>query len=183
MNPFRFLVGVIIVLMFACSSSDPKLEIDKLVKENKIAEAKFKYQALVEKADNPNIERQFINFLFEHNQFYDFKKVSEGFLRRFPGDEEVKQLMFSYYSRLASDAERQELYEEAMDYIVSHLLSPDFPEFRKWESRQTTIFKKWYTLMEEKGDLNGQKKVLSQMKSLGFDNLAKDLAPQLYDEI
>ena len=172
-----------LVLLGACSKPDPMQEIDALVAENKIVPAKKKFKELVESESNPDLERQYIRFLWDHRQYRDFIKYAETHLRQYPDDSEIKHLEFEYYAKLAMDAERQEDFATALGYIVSKLLSPDYQNYRKWESRQTTVFKKWFNKAKESDDIVMQKKVLVQMKYLGFDNLAQSLAPDLYNDL
>lgn len=158
-------------------------EINKLVADGKVSKAKIKYRELVEKEQDPNLERKFILFLYKHESYRDFKRTSSEFLARYPNDKEVTNMVFEYYAMLAEAAEKDERYEDAMDYIVSKLLNPEYSEMARWEKRQTEILQKWYYQVAEKGELNSQKKVLLNMKNLGFENLGKTLDPELYKTI
>ena len=171
------------LLLFGCSGTDPQQEIADLIAANKIVEAKTKYEALVESSDNPVIERQFINFLYEHRHYRDFLTRAEGFMKRYPDDTEIKTMIFDYYGMLATDAEKRGDYADAMAYIVSKLLSPDYRDYRKWESKQTSLFNKWYESAKAKGDTNAQRDVLTRMIALGFENMAQSLDPELYESL
>ncbi len=181
MKVFAGLLYAAAILFSACSGQDPKQEIEALIAQKKIVEAKKKYEEELEKNPNTSLEREFIQFLFDNNHYRDFKMRADQFMIRFPQDGEVKLLVFKYYDKLARDAERSGKYATTMQYIVTHLLDPEYPDHRKWESRQTTIFKKWFEVALEEKDANMQKDVLNQMMVLGFDNLAKDLDPDLYE--
>ena len=182
MKPITFLL-LTALMMVQCSKPDPMIEINQLVEEGKTSQAKAKYKALVDKENNPNVERNYLRFLFDHKQYIDFKKESAKFLHRYPTDAEVKNLQFNYYAILATNAEQQKDFESAMDYIVTKLLSPDYADFRQWESRQSSILKKWYNHAKEKSDINEQTEVLIKMKNLGFENLARSLAPEDFEKL
>ncbi|MCB1052745.1 MAG: hypothetical protein KDC71_19240 [Acidobacteria bacterium] len=171
------------LLLFNCGGGG---EIDKakaLAAEGKVIDAKNLYEAHLAKDPNPNVEREFIQFLFDNKFYVDFNTRAKNFLARFPQDTVTKNLMFEYYSRLAKDAERLGNYQTAMELIAAHLLSPDYSEWRKWESRQPTILKKWYEAAAEKGVESDMKKVLVQIRALGYDNLAQTLNAELFAQI
>ena len=173
----------VLLALVHCSSGDPMKEINALVEAGDIPQAKSKFKQLIAENKVPGIHRQYIQFLFDQKQFLDFRREASDYLNKEPDDQEIKLLQFDYYARLATDAERQENYRQALDYIVSWLLSPDYPQYRKWESRQTTVLKKWYEQAEAKQDPILQKEVLVTMRNLGFDNLALSVAPELYKTI
>lgn len=174
------LIGLLIALLLACSREDSMKEVNALIEAGKIPQAKMKYKEVVEESGNQRVAQQYIRFLYEHEQFLDFRREAFDYLRKYSDDMEIRLLQFKYYARLASDAEKQGNYALALDYIVTRLLSPDFPDFKKWENRQTTVLSKWYNSAKEKQNLNMQKEVLVQMRNLGFENLAKSVAPELY---
>ena len=178
-----FFVLSAVFLLIGCPGPDPMIEINKHIEAGDIRQAKTKYKAYVQEADNPNIERKYISFLFEQKQYHDFKREVIGYLQRFPQDKEIQSLEFQYYAKLATDAERQKNYELALDYIVNKLLSPDFADYRKWESRQTTIFKKWFERARDENNANTQRVIIVRMSALGFDSLAQSLAPDIYADI
>lgn len=153
------------------------LEINQLVEKGQIPKAKLKYQELVEREQDPNLERKFIKFCYEHEQYHDFRRQSQSYLSRYPDDKEVKNMQFEYYAKLTRDAERQKLYGTALDYIVTKLLDPDYSESGRWEKRQSEILQKWY---EQAEDDEKRKKILNHMKNHGFENLAKTVNPELY---
>ena len=171
------------LFLIGCTGNDPQQEIADLVAANKIVEAKTKYEELVESKDNPVVERQFINFLYEHRHYRDFLTRAEGFLRRYPEDSEIQTMIYDYYGMLATDAEKRGDYADAMSYIVAKLLSPEYRDYRKWESRQTSLFNKWYEAAKSKNDVNMQRDVLTQMIVLGFENMAQNLDPELFSTI
>jgi hypothetical protein len=148
-----------------------------------VREAKKLYKEWVEAENNPNIEREYIRFLFENKQYRDFDRAVTSYLQSYPEDSEIKNIRFDYYAKLAADAEEQGYYGDALHYIVNFLLSPDFRDYRRWESRQVTVLKKWYEDQEAKKDEAGMRKVLNNMVNLGFENMAKSLNPQIYEEI
>ncbi len=174
---------VLLMLLVACSSKDPLEEVNALVASGDIVAAKKKYQELVEAENNPNIEREYIKFLYEQKQYQDFKRNVGDYLARYPEDLEIMELNFDYFAMLATDAERQGDYEAALDYIVTKLLSSDYKDFRKWETKQSTVLKKWYTEAEENEDPLAMREALIKMRNLGFENLARSLAPEIYNEI
>ena len=173
----------LLMLLVGCSQRDYSAEIKQLVDDNKIRNAKVLYKEWVEKERNPNIEREYIQFLFDHKQYRDFDNTAKDYLSRYPQDSEVKNLRFDYYALLAGASEREGRYGDALFYITQHLLSPDYRDYRRWESRQGTVLKKWYEYAEKDDDPAERRKVLVQMRNLGFDNLAKSLNPELYAEL
>ena len=183
MKTIGMVTAILVFLFAACQQSDPVQEINDLVAQNKLRDAKIKYRELVEQTDNPNVWRDYIHFLYENKQYVDFDRECASYLRKYPDDVETMNLNFEYYAKLAGEAERQKDFESAMFYIVTHLLSPDFKDYRKWESRQATVLRKWFQDARDKNDITEQKKVLSEMINLKFENLAKSLAPDLYAEI
>lgn len=158
-------------------------EIDKLIAQGEIAAAKQKFRDYSAAEDNPNIERAYIQFLYEHDQYIDFKNSVVTYLNKYPEDTEIKQLEFEYYAKLAADAERIGDYGTAIDYIVKKLLVPEFRDNKRWESRQTTIFRKWYEETKAKGDRVEQERIMTLMRNLGFENLARTIDPEVYDEL
>jgi hypothetical protein len=166
-------------LLLACGSGKELEKIEQLVAAGKALEAKKLYEEYLNNNTNPNIERAYIRFLFDNKMYVDFNAVGKAFLARFPQDTDTKNLFFEYYGKLARDAERQGQYETASRLITAHLLSPDYSEWRKWESRQTTILKKWYEETAVGGQEADMRKVLVQIRALGFENLASSLAPEL----
>lgn len=167
------------MLVLACNKSDPMQEVNALVNQGKIAQAKIKFEELVEREQDPNLERKFIQFCFEHQQYQDFARVSLDYLNRFPTDVEIKNLQFEYYALLAKNAEQRKEYALAIDYIVKKLLNVDYVDHSKWEKRMTSILTKWYQAEKEKGNVNGQREALLRMRDLKFENLANDLDPGL----
>ncbi|QTD47546.1 hypothetical protein [Sulfidibacter corallicola] len=98
-------------------------------------------------------------------------------MNKHPDDVEIKNLEYDHYADLAESSERTGDYPNAIQYIVQKLLSPDYRDHRRWEGRLGDILRKWYKEAEEQGDINLQKKVLTDMIALGFTNLAESLAP------
>lgn len=184
---FRCMAVCLVLLTFMtwvdCTREDPMKRIDQLVEQGDVPEAKKAFKAYVERSENPNVERLYIEFLFKHKMYHDFRQEAPAFLERFPEDKAIQHLQFEYYALMASDAERLGRYEEALDFIVTHLLDPDYIDHPKWESRQTALLRKWYQEAEDQGNRSLQLKVLAQMKSLGLDNLGRSLAPELYKEL
>lgn len=174
------IVSLLVVMLVACGGADPMVEINKLVEKGQVPKAKVLYQEWVDREQDPNLERKFIKFCFEHEQYGDFRRQSQSYLSRYPDDKEVKNMTFEYYAKLARDAERQKLYGTALEYIVTHLLDPDYAESSRWEKRQSEILRKWY---EQQEDKDGQKKILNHMRNHGFENLAKTIDPELYSEL
>lgn len=166
-------------LLLSCGGTKDLERIDQLVAAGKTLEAKNLYDEYLKKNPNPNVERAYIRFLFDNRMYVDFNVVAKAFLARFPQDTDTKNLFFEYYGKLARDAERLGQYETASRLITEHLLSPDYSEWRKWESRQTTILKKWYEETSARGEEADMRKVLVQIRALGFENLARSLAPEL----
>jgi len=179
----RNLFLLLALVIIGCSSGDPLEEIQTLVDDGDIVGAKKMYADIVEAEDNPNIEREYIKFLYDHKQYHDFRRQSTAYLDLYPQDLEIKELHFDYYAMLATNAERQGDYEDALDYIVTRLLSSEYKDFRKWETKQSTVLKKWFTEAEEEGNQLRMREALIKMRNLGFDNLARSLAPDLYREI
>ncbi|MDJ0836662.1 MAG: hypothetical protein QNK37_09100 [Acidobacteriota bacterium] len=158
-------------------------EINQMIADGNKVQAKQKFKELVEKEDNPNIERKYIKFLYEQAQYHDFRLSVSDYLRRNPEDGEIKELQFDFYAKLASDAERVGNYEDALDYIVAKLLDEDYKDFRKWEGKQASIFKKWYNEAKEKGDKATMKDAVLKMYNMELKNLAQSLDPELFDEV
>ncbi len=167
----------------ACSQPDPVQEINELAAAGRVSEAKVKYKEALEKNPDRGLTRQFVQFLFDNKHYRDFIKQANEYLDRYPEDNAVKHLRFEYYAMLAGDAERQGQYNLAIEYIVAHLLSPDYRDYLTWESRQVDVFKNWFAAVEKEGSVVKQKDVLTRMKNLGFGNLAQTLAPDLYAEL
>ena len=170
-------------LMVGCSSVDPTIEIKQLAASGDVMNAKLKFKALVEKEKDPNLERQYIQFLFEHKQYSDFNRQARTFLAEYPEDKDVKNLKFEFFAKLATDAERSKNYSDANYYIVTELTNPEYAGSSRWEKRQTEILRKWYEQAKEEKDEPKQKKVLSEMKNLGFENLARNLDPEVFKTI
>jgi hypothetical protein len=168
------------MLVLACSKGDPMIEVNALIGQGKISQAKIKFEELVEREQDPNLERKFIQFCFEHQQYQDFSRVASDYLNRFPDDAEIKNLQFEHYALLAKNAEQRKDYALAVDYIVKKLLNVEYADHGKWEKRLTSILSKWYQAEKEKGDSNGQREAISRMRDLKFDNLANDLDPELF---
>ena len=184
MKSIQWFVSILALLfLFACATADPMDEINKMIAEGKTVQAKQLFQELVAKEANPNVERQFIKFLFEQAQYHDFRREVSDYLGRFPEDGEIKELQFDFYAKLASDAERGGNYEDALDYIVTKLLDQEYQDFRKWESKQATVLKKWYNESKEKEDLASMKDAVMKMHNLGFENLATSLDVELSQEV
>ena len=155
-------------------------EINELVAAGKIFDAKKKFEAYADSSGSQLVERDYIQFLYDNRIYQDFKRRVDAYLTRYTDDSEFKQLRFDYYGKLASDAERREDYGMAMEYIVKQLLSPDNREQRKWETRQTTLYRKWYQQAMTKDDESLRKSLLNQMMDFGFQNLARDLDEELF---
>lgn len=177
------LCSTLFLVLAACSQRDYQSEIDAAISQDNVRQAKELYKAWVEAEDNPNIEREYIRFLFENKQYRDFDRVVSTYLRTYPEDTEIKNLRFDYYAKLAGDAEEQGYYGDAIHYIVNYLLSPDFRDYRRWEDRQVTILKKWYEEEEKKKDQAAMRKVIQNTINLGFENLAKSMNMEIYQEI
>ncbi len=171
------------LMLLGCGDGDRLAEINKLQAAGEVREAIQVYREWVESSKNPNVEREYLKFLFENKQYLDFSKDVRSYVARFPQDGEIMELQFEYYARLARDAERTEQYETAIDYIVSYLLSPDYSDYRKWESRQTTILRKWLQEAIDEGDVTEQKNVVAKMMVMNFGNLAESVAPEIYQEL
>lgn len=173
----------LVVLVLGCSQRDYQSEIKAAISQDNIREAKDLYKEWVDAEDNPNIEREYIRFLFENKQYRDFDRAISDYLATYPEDSEIKNLRFDYYAKLATDAEEQGYYGDALHYIVNFLLSPDFRDYRRWEDRQTAVLKKWYEEEAKKKNEDGIRKVLVNMMNLGFENMAKSLNPEVYKEL
>jgi hypothetical protein len=178
-----FLSVLCLALLLACGGEDQRKNIDNLVAQGDVVGAKNTFKELVETSDDPNLTRDYIQFLFEHRQYQDFRRSAREYLAKYPEDKQVKGLMFDYYAMLASNAERQKDFETALDYVVRELLNPDYVDYGKWEKRQTTILTRWFEHAKDKGDDNELRKVLVRMENLGFENLARSLAPELFDTV
>lgn len=174
--------GWVVLLLFvvSCGKEDKLAKINELIAAGETREATQIYKAWAEESKNPNIQREYIRFLFDNKQYHDFVKEVRPYLSEHREDTAIRDLQFEYYALLARDAERVGNYETALDYIVTYLLSPDFAEYRKWESRQTTILRKWFQEAVDEGDETEQKNVVSKMLVLNFENLAETLAPEIY---
>lgn len=170
-----FIVAFFALLLQSCGGQDPMAEVNALIAEGKVPQAKIAYQKLVEKEQDPNLERKYIQFCFEHEQYRDFDRSAIDYLSRYPQDTEVKNLQFEYYAILAKNAERQKDYALALEYVVQKLLNDEYADFEKWEGRQTTLLNKWYEHEKKSNDEEGMKEALITMRNLGFDNLAMDL--------
>jgi len=181
----KTLLGLLagIALFIGCGSENKLAKINELQAAGNLRDAAKVYKEWVDSSKNPNIERDYIKFLFDNKLFLDFSKEVRSYLERFPQDTDVKELQFEYYARLARDAERTNNYEAALDYIAANLLDQNYSEYRKWESRQTTILRKWYQEAADKGDISEQKSIVTKMISRGFDNLASSIAPEIYQEM
>lgn len=183
MNFLKYFLMLMILVAVSCSSGDPMEEIDTLISQKKYTEAKEKFQKVVDNGAGPAVERRYIEFLYERNLYRDFDKQIKHYLDAYPNDKEVRNLQFEYYAKLASAAEQQGNYQDAMFYIVAHLLSPDYRDYRKWENRQSTILRKWFESAAEKGNEADKKKAITQMINLSFGNLAKTLDIDLYNAL
>lgn len=177
------LCSSLLLLLVACSQRDYESEIKAAISEDNIREAKTLYREWVDAEKNPNIEREYIRFLFENKQYRDFDRAISSYLQTYPEDSEIKNLRFEYYAKLAADSEEQGYYGDAIHYIVNYLLSPDFRDYRRWEGRQVIILKKWYEKAEGEKDDAEMRKIVSNTVNLGFDNLAKTMNPEIYDDI
>jgi len=176
-------IALPLLLLAACSQSDPRQELEQLKTGGQVSQIKEKYREILAAGPDRALSREFIQFLYDQKHYRDFIKEANGYLSRNPDDADIRNLRFEYYAMLAADAERQGNYAMAMEYIVAHLLSPDYADYRTWETRQVDVFKDWFAKTESEGDVYRQKEVLSRMKNLGFENLAKTLAPDLYAEL
>jgi len=175
---------LVLALLCSCSSEDPMTKVNKLINEGRIAEAKKIFKNYSDTSSDPLIKQAYIQFLYERKQYHDFRREAVTHLQAYPEDKTVKDLEFNYYAKLATDAERQQQFEMALDYIVAKLLSPDFQDYRKWERQQTVILKDWFDWAAKQENPEQKKKeVLTKMKSLGFDNLGQSLAPEMWDQI
>lgn len=179
----RLILVAVVLVVVGCKSGDPVKEIDQLIAQKKYIQAKEKFQELVDNGAGPVVERRYIEFLYERKLYRDFSKQIKHYLDEYPNDKEVRSLQFDYYARLAQDAERMGNYQDAMFYIVTHLLSPDYREYRKWESHQTTVLRKWYEDAAAKNDEGDKKKAITQMINLSFENLARTLDPDLFQSL
>lgn len=173
----------VFMFMLGCQSDDPMVEVDNLIAEGKFTQAKVKWQKVVDEGADPAVERRFIEFLYEKKLYQDFSKQIKSYLNKYTNDKEIKNLQFEYYARLANGAEQQGNYQDAMFYIVTYLLSPDYRDYRKWEARQTTVLRKWYQAAAEKDNEADKKKAITQMINLSYENLAKTLDPDLYQAL
>lgn len=184
MNIFKGVFIAVLLILTGCQSDDPVAEIDQLIADKNYSQANQKYKELVDsgKAD-PAIQRRYIEFLYERKLFRDFAKRIKNYLAAFPNDTEVRNMQFEYYAKLANAAEQQGNYQDAMFYIVTHLLSPDYTDYRKWEARQTTVLRKWYQTAAEKNNEADKKKAITQMINLSFENLARTMDPDLYQAL
>lgn len=169
--------------LISCSTVDPMDEINQLAASGKIVPAKKQFKELVEAEDNPNLEREYIKFLYEHKQYLDFKNASSSYLSRQPQDTEIQNLNFDFYAKLATDAERAGNYEDALFYIVNKLLKEEYKDFRQWESKTTVVLKKWFNEAEAKEDEPAMIEIMTQMQSLGYENMAKSLDPALFEKM
>lgn len=179
MKLIRMMAIALMMLVLACSKGDPMAEVNALVSQGKISQAKVKFEELVEREQDPNLERKFIQFCFEHQQYQDFSRVASDYLNRFPDDAEIKNLQFEHYALLAKNAEQRKDYGLAVEYIVKKLLNVEYADHGKWEKRLTSILTKWYQAEKEKGNINGQREAINRMIDLKFENLANDLDPSL----
>lgn len=171
------------LLLLACGGNDPLAEVNALIAEGKVPQAKLKFQELVEKEQDPNLDRQFILFCYEHKQYRDFSRMIQDYKRRFPEDVEIKQLEFEYYAILAKNAERQKDFSGALQYVVNKLLDPDYADMAKWEGRQTDILTKWYNHGKENNDEAEMMRALVTMRNLEFTNLAMDLDKERFESL
>lgn len=183
MKGILLVLSIGIGLLSACSSEDPMIEINQLVADKKTGQAKEKYKELVDQADNPNVWREYVKFLFEHNQFHDFKREAREYLAKNAQDLEIRNLQFDFYAKLATDAEKSGSYGTAMEYIHNKLLNENYKEYRKWESKQVAIFSKWFNEVKEKGEESQMDEVISKMIVFGFGNLAREKDEERYVRI
>lgn len=183
MKIIKGLLIAVTLVMFGCQSDDPIAEIDQLIAEQKYSEANKKYKEVVDAGADAATQRRYIEFLYERKLYRDFDKRIKQYLNAFPNDTEVRNFQFEYYAKLANAAEQQGNYQDAMFYIVTYLLSPDFTDYRKWEGRQTTVLRKWYQSAAEKNNEADKKKAITQMINLSFENLAKTMDPDLYQAL
>ena len=180
MNILKCVFIAVLLVLLGCQSDDPVAEIDQLIAEKNYSQANLKYKELVDSGADPAIQRRYIEFLYERQLFRDFAKRIKQYLKSYPNDTEVRNLQFEYYAKLANGAEQQGNYQDAMFYIVTYLLSPDYTDYRKWETRQTTVLRKWYKAAADKNDESDKKKAITQMINLSFENLARTMDPDLY---
>lgn len=169
--------------LWSCSNGDQMKKIKELESAGEIQESKKLFKEYADRSGNPNVEREFIMFLYRHEQFYDFRNAVTPYLQRHADDTEIRNLRFDYFARLARDADRVGNYEDAIKYISEHLLKPEYLDAEKWESKQTVILRKWYQAEAESGDAARQTYVLKKIKELGLDNLGRSLAPERYDSL
>ncbi len=183
MKGILLVLSIGIGLLFACGSKDPMVEINQLINAKKTGQAKEKYKELVEQENNPNVWREYVKFLFEHNQFHDFKREAREYLAKNAQDLEIRNLQFDFYAKLATDAEKSGQYGTAMEYIHNKLLDENYKEYRKWESKQVAIFSKWFNEAKGKEDQAEMEEVVVSMIEFGFKNLAREKAPELHKKV
>ena len=177
------LLVISILFLAACGGKDPMAEVNALIAEGKVPQANVVFKEMVEREQDPNLERKYVQFCFEHKQYRDFARAVSDYIARYPEDVELKNLQFEYYAILAQNAERTKDYAMALEYIVQKLLNVDYADHTKWEARQTTILTKWYQHEKEKDNDTGMRKALATMRNLGFGNLGKDLDPERYADL
>lgn len=183
MNMKSLFACLSILLLLACGGEDKMVKVRELTAAGKLGDAKRLYQEHVEAEANPNIERDYIRWLYEHKQYQDFRNAIRSFLARYPNDTEVKQLRYDYYATYVSEQERAKNYGEAYEKLVKHLLDTDFQDYKKWEARQTSILRKWYQTAEEKEDESEMRMVILNMVNHGFDNLAESMNEEMYKQV
>ncbi|PIE90251.1 MAG: hypothetical protein CR997_06590 [Acidobacteria bacterium] len=176
------LLSLVIGMLVGCSKEDAYDKIRKLETEGKAVEAKQLFESFLAENEDKALERSYIQFLFDNKFYLDFNREANRYLLQNPNDLTIKNLNFRYYAILAENAERQGDYDQALTYIVNNLLSRDYEDHQYWELQQSNVLRKWYAQEKSKEENTiGKKYVMSQMISLGLENLAKSLDPELYE--
>jgi tetratricopeptide (TPR) repeat protein len=171
-------------MTLGCFQENAYEKIKKLKDAGDFRQAKREYEHYLKKKHDKAFERSYIQFLFDQKYYIDFNHHSQKYLRENPDDLAINNLHYQYYAILATTSIRQKDYEQALIYIVSNLLSNDYEDHKHWELEQSTVLRKWYAEVSKKEDnLLGRKLVMSKMTTLGLDNLAKSIDPQLYAEL
>jgi len=177
---------VLLCATLACFQESFYDKVNRLKSERKFVDAKREYEAYLEKKEDLEIRRQYIQFLFDQKYYIDFNAAAQAYMREYPDDADtsaIKNLMFKYYAKLADDSERLGDYDQALVYIVNNLLSTDFEDYKSWELRQSAVLRKWYDKEQKADNLPGQKQVMTKMLGLGLSNLAKSVDTELYNEL
>ncbi|CAM2008288.1 hypothetical protein [Acanthopleuribacter pedis] len=174
------MVGLTALMMSfsGCVPQDPMVEIRKLESQKKIREAKDKFEAYLGSKEDQNVSREYVKFLHRNNQLQFFRDQAREHLAKFPDDTDIKELQYEHFKDLAVSSEQRGDFGDAIRYITKHLLSPDFPEHKDWESRLCNVLLKWYNSGKENNNKNLMGKVLLDMENLGCENLAKTLRKQ-----